>query len=216
MPPVHLGDADFGNRVVLRRNRRGLGRRQRRSHAAAAGRRAAQPDRDAPCLWRCGARAGQSRPHPPRAAAHRRGAGPGRPAALCRGRGGLHPRPRPGRCVAGGLGRGLRAGLCAGQTGDRRAPPRRPPAVAVPERRPARISLRGAAGVGRPQPADAGGRGGALHAARRNHRRRSRRGLRQVGQAARPGLPGRACTGSAGAAGRRTGVQVSAPAAAQR
>ena len=103
----------------------------------------------------------------------------GRPQAGRRRRGGLHARPRPGRRAAGGRRRGLRAGRGAGQAGAGRAPPRRPPAVALPERRPAGVSLRRAAGVRRPHAADAGGRRRPLRAAGRNHRRRRRRSLRQ-------------------------------------
>ena len=57
--------------------------------------------------------------------------------------------------------------------------------------RAAGISVRRAAGLGRPYAADAGRRRRPLHAARRNARRRRRRSLRQVGQAAGPRLSGR-------------------------
>jgi N6-L-threonylcarbamoyladenine synthase len=62
------------------------------------------------------------------------------------------------RCWWGG--RGLCAGRGAGQAGAGRAPPGRAFAVALSERRPAEFPVCGLAGVGRPHPADAGGRRG--------------------------------------------------------
>ena len=102
-----------------------------------------------------------------------------------------------GAGVACALGRGAR------QAGARRAPPRRPPAVAVPVGRSAGLPVRRAAGLRRPHAADAGRRRRPLRAARRDHRRCRRRSLRQVGQAARPRLSGRPGAGAAGRVRRR-------------
>jgi hypothetical protein len=105
---LHSPDALVGNRIILRRDRRGAGRVARRRAAGAAFARAAQPDRHAPGLRRRGARTGQPRPHPPRAAADRNRDGRGRALAGRDRRGGLHA--RPGACgrAAGGRRRGLR------------------------------------------------------------------------------------------------------------
>ena len=87
-------------------------------------------------------------------------------------------------------GRRLRARRGARQTGAGRAPPRRASAVAVPVRRPAALSVRRAARLGRAHAADARGRRGALRPARRDDRRRPARPLRQDGQRCQACLSG--------------------------
>ena len=79
---------------------------------------------------------------------------------------------RAGPGLAGALlvGAGVACALAAslGQADAGRAPPRRPPAVAVPVGRSAGVPVRGAAGVGRPHAADARRRRRPLRDARRD------------------------------------------------
>ena len=138
----------------MRRDRRRARRGRRRDAAAVARAGAAQPGRHARGLRRRGARTGVARPHPARPAADARGPARGRRRARRDRRRRLHARPRAGRRAAGRRGRRLRAGGVARPAGARHPPPRRAPAVAVPVGRPAGVSLRRLAGVGRAHPAD--------------------------------------------------------------
>ena len=70
----------------------------------------------------------------------------------------LHRRPGARRRPAGGRFLRARPRPGAGHPGNRRASPRRPHAVAADFRHATGISVRRAAGVGRPYPVDAGGK----------------------------------------------------------
>ena len=143
------------HRIVVRRDRRSLGRGRPPSAPVLARAGAAQPGRPARRLRRRRSRARFARPHPPRAAAGRAGARRGRQAAgdidlVAYTRG-------PGLAGALLVGAGVASALAAAlaRAGARRSSPGRASAVAVPLGRSAGVPVRRPARLRRPHAAAA-------------------------------------------------------------
>ena len=197
--PRGQGVARPRHRNLLRRNGRGRlrhGPGTRRARASLAG-------RDARGVRRRRARAGVARPRAARRAAGCAGAPGGRDRHGGPGRHRLHAGPGARRRAAGGRQRGHGDGVRAFDPDDSRAPPRRPPAVAAAERAGARVPVRRAARLGRPQPALRRRGRRPLSAARRHARRRGGRGVRQDRENARPAVSRRPCARATRATARR-------------
>ena len=188
--PRGQGVARPRHRNLLRRNGRGRlrhGPGTRRARASLAG-------RDARGVRRRRARAGVARPRAARRAAGRAGA-PRRPGSALADLDGIAYTQGPGLAGALLVGASVATAMAYALSIRTipRAPPRRPPAVAAAERAGARVPVRRAARLGRPQPALRRRGRRPLSAARRHARRRGRRGVRQDRENARPAVSRRPC-----------------------